>query len=145
VFLQGYRPGALARLGLGAEALAAAYPGLVVASLSAWGETGPWASRRGFDSLVQTATGFNRAEAQAAGKAAPMAMPVQILDYVAGHLLAPPGLQRHAEDGQDQPGASQRQGNDQRQRDAEARHVDPDDANALDFLRQQIQRQRELS
>jgi hypothetical protein len=86
VFLQGYRPGALARHGFGAEALAAAYRGLVVASLSAWGETGPWASRRGFDSLVQTATGFNRAEA--AGKAAPMAMPVQILDYAAGHLLA---------------------------------------------------------
>jgi hypothetical protein len=88
VFLQGYRPGALARHGFGAAALAAAYPGLVVASLSAWGETGPWASRRGFDSLVQTATGFNLAEAQAAGKAAPMAMPVQILDYAAGHLLA---------------------------------------------------------
>lgn len=88
VFLQGYRPGALARHGFGAQALAQAHPGIVVASLSAWGEAGPWAGRRGFDSLVQTASGFNWAEAEAAGQPAPQALPVQILDYAAGHLLA---------------------------------------------------------
>jgi hypothetical protein len=88
VFLQGYRPGALAGQGFGAEALAQRHPGIVVASLSAYGTEGPWGGRRGFDSLVQTATGFNRAEAEAAGSAAPKAMPMQILDYAAGHLLA---------------------------------------------------------
>lgn len=88
VFLQGYRPGALASHGFGAAALAQRHPGIVVASLSAYGETGPWAGRRGFDSLVQTATGFNLAEAQAAGSPTPQAQPVQILDYAAGHLLA---------------------------------------------------------
>lgn len=88
VFLQGYRPGALADRGYGAAALAQRRPGIVVASLSAYGEAGPWAGRRGFDSLVQTATGFNLAEAEAAGKATPQAMPMQILDFSAGHLLA---------------------------------------------------------
>lgn len=57
-------------------------------SLSAYGDSGPWAGRRGFDSLVQTATGFNHAEAQAAGQEAPKAMPVQILDHASGYLMA---------------------------------------------------------
>ncbi|MDO9176419.1 MAG: CoA transferase, partial [Actinomycetota bacterium] len=70
VFLQGYRPGALAARGYSAQALAARRPGIVVASLSAYGALGPWADRRGFDSLVQTATGFNLAEGEAAAAAA---------------------------------------------------------------------------
>lgn len=88
VFLQGYRPGALAALGFGADELARLRPGLVIASLSAYGEAGPWGGRRGFDSLVQTATGFNHAEAQAFGDARPRALPLQVLDYSAGFLLA---------------------------------------------------------
>jgi len=88
VFVQGYRPGGLAALGFGAEALARIRPGIVAVSLSAYGTTGPWAGRRGFDSLVQTATGFNLAEAAAAGSDQPQAMPLQILDYAAGFLLA---------------------------------------------------------
>ncbi len=88
VFLQGYRPGALAARGFSAQALAQQRPGIVVASLSAYGTSGPWGGRRGFDSLVQTATGFNLAEAQAAGSGQPKALPMQILDYTAGHLLA---------------------------------------------------------
>ncbi len=88
VLLQGYRPGALAGHGYSAEALAQRRPGIVVAELSAYGWTGPWAGRRGFDSLVQTATGLNLAEAAAAGSSTPQAMPAQILDYSAGHLLA---------------------------------------------------------
>ncbi|MES2716177.1 MAG: CoA transferase [Pseudomonadota bacterium] len=88
VFLQGYRPGALAGHGFSAAELARRHPGIVVASLSAYGDSGPWAGRRGFDSLVQTCSGFNLAEAQAAGAATPQAQPVQVLDYAAGHLLA---------------------------------------------------------
>jgi len=88
VLIQAYRPGALAQLGFGAEALAAERPGLVVASLSAYGTRGPWAARRGFDSLVQTASGFNVAEAQAAGDTTPRALPAQALDHGAGQLLA---------------------------------------------------------
>lgn len=88
VLQQGYRPGALDALGFGPAALAAMRPGLVVVSLSAYGDVGPWAGRRGFDSLVQTATGFNDAEARAAGVGTPRAMPVQILDFSAGWLMA---------------------------------------------------------
>jgi crotonobetainyl-CoA:carnitine CoA-transferase CaiB-like acyl-CoA transferase len=88
VFLQGYRPGALAALGFGPAELAALKPGIVCVSLSAYGDTGPWGGRRGFDSLVQTATGFNVAEAEAFGAAQPRAMPFQVLDYSAGYLLA---------------------------------------------------------
>lgn len=88
VFVQAYRPGGLDALGFGADALAALQPGIVVVSLSAYGHAGPWAGRRGFDSLVQTATGFNHAEAGAAGSATPKALPVQVLDYTSGFLMA---------------------------------------------------------
>lgn len=88
VLVQGYRPGALASHGLSAEALAEKYPGIVTTSLSAYGRSGPLSERRGFDSLVQTATGFNVAEARAFGETAPRALPVQILDYATGFLMA---------------------------------------------------------
>ena len=88
VFVQGYRPGGLAKLGFGAKQLAKLRPGIVCVNLSAYGDTGPWAQKRGFDSLVQTATGFNVAEAKASGSAQPKAMPVQILDYATGFLMA---------------------------------------------------------
>jgi len=88
VFVQGYRPGGLDALGYGPQALAARRPGIVVVSLSAYGDQGPWAQRRGFDSLVQSATGFNLAEAEAAGAAKPQALPMQILDHASGYLMA---------------------------------------------------------
>ena len=88
VFVQGYRPGGLAGLGFDPLTLARLRPGIVAASLSAYGLTGPWAGRRGFDSLVQSATGFNDAEAAAAGATTPQALPIQILDFAAGFLLA---------------------------------------------------------
>ena len=88
VFVQGYRPGALASLGFGPQEVAQQRPGIVCVSLSAYGHTGPWQARRGFDSLVQTAMGFNHAEAAAAGSAAPKPLPMPILDYATGHLMA---------------------------------------------------------
>jgi len=88
VFMQGYRPGGLASMGFSPEALARVRPGIVYVSLSAYGHCGPWASRRGFDSLVQTATGFNHAEARAAGSETPKALPIQILDHASGYLMA---------------------------------------------------------
>lgn len=89
VFIQGYRPGALASHGYGPEALARRRPGIVCVSLSAYGAQGPWRDRRGFDSLVQTATGFNAAEAEAAGDPGkPKALPMQILDEATGYLIA---------------------------------------------------------
>lgn len=88
VFVQGYRPGGLDALGFGPQVVAKLRPGIVYVSLSAYGEQGPWRVRRGFDSLVQTATGFNQAEAEAAGSAEPKALPMQILDHATGYLMA---------------------------------------------------------
>lgn len=88
VFIQGYRPGALAALGFGTQEVARARPGIVMVALSAYGESGPWGARRGFDSLVQTATGINHAEAQAAGSPQPKPLPMQILDMATGFLMA---------------------------------------------------------
>lgn len=88
VFSQGYRPGGLAALGFSPEALAARRPGIVAVSLTAYGTQGPWAGRRGFDSLVQTAVGFNHAEGEAAGDGKPRALPMQILDQASGFLMA---------------------------------------------------------
>ena len=88
VFLQGYRPGSIEALGFGAADAARLRPGIVCASLSAYGRTGPWSTRRGFDSLVQTATGFNLDEAAAAGSARPQPLPMQVLDMATAFLLA---------------------------------------------------------
>ena len=88
IFIRGYRPGALHRFGFSPEQLAQQYPGLIYVSLSAYSHRGPWASKRGFDSLVQTATGFNHAEAQSAATEVPKALPVQILDYASGFFMA---------------------------------------------------------
>jgi crotonobetainyl-CoA:carnitine CoA-transferase CaiB-like acyl-CoA transferase len=88
IFSQGYRPQALADLGFSPEEAAAINPGIVYVSLSAYGHVGPWSSRRGFDSLVQTSTGFNHAEGQAAGVDGPKELPAQILDHATGYLMA---------------------------------------------------------
>jgi crotonobetainyl-CoA:carnitine CoA-transferase CaiB-like acyl-CoA transferase len=88
VFIQGYRPGGLQALGFGPADVARIRPGAVYVSLSAYGHEGPWADRRGFDSLVQTATGLNTAEAEALDANAPKAFPVPILDYASGFLMA---------------------------------------------------------
>jgi crotonobetainyl-CoA:carnitine CoA-transferase CaiB-like acyl-CoA transferase len=85
VVVAGYRPGALAAFGLDDAQLADRHPHLVVASLSAWGRTGPWAQRRGFDSLVQAACGIAWAQGR---DGAPGALPVQALDHATGYLLA---------------------------------------------------------
>ncbi|MDH6571325.1 crotonobetainyl-CoA:carnitine CoA-transferase CaiB-like acyl-CoA transferase [Streptomyces sp. SAI-117] len=94
VVVTGYRPGALDRFGLSAEALAERRPGVVVAQLSAWGAYGPWGARRGFDSLVQAATGIAVLEGSAQR---PGALPAQALDHGTGYLLAAAVLRALAE------------------------------------------------
>jgi crotonobetainyl-CoA:carnitine CoA-transferase CaiB-like acyl-CoA transferase len=88
IFSQGYRPRSLAALGFSALDAASISPGIVYASLSAYGHAGPWAERRGFDSLVQCATGFNHAEGVAAGIDGPKELPAQMLDHATGYLMA---------------------------------------------------------
>lgn len=87
VVVIGYRPGSVERFGLTSQALAARRPGLVIGRLSAWGR-GPWARQRGFDSLVQVATGISSVEATAGAEHPPGALPAQALDHGTGYLLA---------------------------------------------------------
>ncbi|WP_330457013.1 CoA transferase [Streptomyces sp. NBC_00820] len=98
VVVTGYRPGALDRFGLSPEALAERRPGLVVAQVSAWGAYGPWRGRRGFDSLVQVATGIAATEGSAGE---PGALPAQALDHGSGYLLAAAVLRALAEQSYD--------------------------------------------
>ncbi|MFD7691050.1 CoA transferase [Streptomyces sp. NPDC059781] len=86
VVVTGYRPGAMDRFGLTPRALAERRPGVVVAQLSAWGAYGPWGDRRGFDSLVQVATGVAAVEGSSTGR--PGVLPAQALDHGTGYLLA---------------------------------------------------------
>jgi len=88
IFSQGYRPQSIAALGFSAEDAARISPGIVYVSMCAYGHAGPWAGRRGFDSLVQTSTGFNHAEGKAAGIDGPKELPMQILDHATGYLMA---------------------------------------------------------
>ncbi|MBT1515548.1 CoA transferase [Bradyrhizobium sp. SRL28] len=88
IFSQGYRPRAIPSLGFSPEDAARINPGIIYVTLSAYGAAGPWAERRGFDSLVQTATGFNHAEGQAAGVDGPKELPAQMLDHATGYIMA---------------------------------------------------------
>ncbi len=88
VFVQGYRPGGIAALGFSPHEAAKMRPGIIYASLSAYGHEGPWSDRRGFDSLVQTASGLNHAEAQALSVEGPKELPCQALDHATGYLMA---------------------------------------------------------
>lgn len=99
VFLQSYRPRSLAARGLSADTLTGRRPGLVYATLSAYGHTGPWRERRGYDSIVQSMTGIVDEESSGGP---PRHLPAQALDYVSGYLLAfgiMRALARRAEEG----------------------------------------------
>ena len=88
IFIQGYRPGAIAQYGFDPQRAAQLRPGIICVSLSAYSHAGPWATRRGFDSLVQNANGLNAAEADAAGTEIPKPLPAQALDHATGYLMA---------------------------------------------------------
>ncbi|MFI2711262.1 CoA transferase [Micromonospora sp. NPDC018662] len=86
VLVTGYRPGALRRLGLDPDQVADRHPGTIVVTLSAWGTAGVWGTRRGFDSLVQIATGIGWATSPDGAR--PGALPCQLLDHATGYLIA---------------------------------------------------------
>ena len=90
VFSQGYRPGTLGQRGLAPEDLARQRPGIVYVSLSAFGRTGPWASRRGFDTVVQTVSGITNRQGELfpGAEPGPQFYPVSAIDYLTGYLMA---------------------------------------------------------
>jgi crotonobetainyl-CoA:carnitine CoA-transferase CaiB-like acyl-CoA transferase len=85
VFVQAYRTDSMARLGLDAGRVAALRPGIIYVSLDAYGFTGPWRTRRGFDTVVQSASGMAHVSADDKG---PKVLPVSCLDYLAGYFMA---------------------------------------------------------
>ncbi|MCO6407661.1 CoA transferase [Hoeflea alexandrii] len=88
VVVHGYRSEALEALGLGSEVRASIRPGLIDVSLDAYGWSGPWVNRRGFDSLVQMSCGIAELGMRQAGADRPVPLPVQALDQGAGYLMA---------------------------------------------------------
>jgi crotonobetainyl-CoA:carnitine CoA-transferase CaiB-like acyl-CoA transferase len=88
VFVNGYRPGALDGLGYDAPARRRLSPGLVDVCLDAYGWTGPWAARRGFDSLVQMSTGIAADGMRWRNAEEPVPLPAQLLDHATGYLVA---------------------------------------------------------
>lgn len=86
MLLLGYAPAALHRLGLDRESVAMRFPGLLTGYVRAWAPPGPWAQRRGFDSLVQAASGIAMRESE--DGRIPGVMPAQALDHSTGYLLA---------------------------------------------------------
>ena len=102
VFVHGYRADALERLGLGDAVRRALRPGLIDVALNAYGWTGPWRNRRGFDSLVQMSAGIADAGMRTAQASQPRPLPVQALDHATGYLMAAAvirGLTRRLRDG----------------------------------------------
>jgi len=88
VFVHGYRPDALARMGLDTARRRTLRPGLIDVSLDAYGWTGPWSGRRSFDSLMQMSTGIADAGMRETGRERPSPLPVQAIDHATGYLMA---------------------------------------------------------
>ncbi|MEM8977609.1 MAG: CoA transferase [Pseudomonadota bacterium] len=88
VLVHGYRPGALSNLGYDPETLRRWAPNLIDVSLCAYGWTGPWNTRRGFDSLVQMSCGIAHEGMVRQGAKEPVPLPVQALDHATGNLMA---------------------------------------------------------
>ena len=94
VFSQGYRPGTLGGRGLSPEELAELRPGIVYISLCAFSHMGPWASRRGFDTVVQTVSGITNRQGDLfpGANPGPQFYPVSAIDYLTGYLMAFGGM-----------------------------------------------------
>jgi len=88
VFCHSYRPGALARHGFSPEDVARLRPGVVYVTLSAYGHTGPWQGRRGFETLIQSVSGMAHEEGLDTGKDRPQHLPAQVVDHGTGYLAA---------------------------------------------------------
>jgi hypothetical protein len=88
VLVHGYRPGALDALGYDEARRRTIRPGLIDVALNAYGWSGPWRMRRGFDSLVQMSAGVAAAGMAWQRADRPVPLPVQALDHATGYLMA---------------------------------------------------------
>ena len=88
VFSQGYRTGAMERLGLGVMDVAAARPGIIYVSINCYGHEGVWRARPGWEQLAQTVTGMAHVQGHHLRADTPMLLPAAVNDYSTGYLAA---------------------------------------------------------
>ena len=88
VFSQGYRPGAISKLGFGPEDLAALRPGIIYASINCYGADGPFSHRGGWEQVAQTMTGLCHEGRTATRPNGPALLPGAACDYTTGYLAA---------------------------------------------------------
>ncbi|MGH8351336.1 MAG: CoA transferase [Pseudomonas sp.] len=108
ILLHGYRADALERLGLGTNERRQLNPGLIDVCLNAYGWSGPWQNRRGFDSLVQMSSGIAEAGMRWKQADKPVPLPVQALDHATGYLMAASAIRLLAQRLSDGTGGSAR-------------------------------------
>ncbi|MHB1304265.1 MAG: CaiB/BaiF CoA transferase family protein [Acidiphilium sp.] len=82
VLVENFVPGKLERMGLGPDVLLAANPKLIVARVSGWGQTGPFAAKPGFGSLVEAMSGF--AAMNGYSDRPPVLPPLALADMITG-------------------------------------------------------------
>ena len=85
IFSQGYRGGALERMGFGLLALAQLRPGIIYTEINCYGHEGPWSHRPGWEQLAQTVTGMAHVHG---GDECPQLQPGAVTDYTTGYLAA---------------------------------------------------------
>lgn len=85
VFSQGYRQGALERMGFGVLDLARMRPGIIAVEINCYGHEGPWRGRPGWEQLAQTVTGMAHVHG---GAESPSLQPGAVCDYTTGFLAA---------------------------------------------------------
>jgi hypothetical protein len=108
ILLHGYRADALERLGLGTNQRRSLNPDLIDVCLNAYGWSGPWQNRRGFDSLVQMSSGIAEAGMRWKSSDKPTPLPVQALDHATGYLMAASAIRLLAQRLSDGTGGSAR-------------------------------------
>ncbi len=88
VFSQGYRSGAMERLGFGVSDVVGMRPGIVYVSINCYGHEGAWRPRPGWEQLAQTVTGMAAAQGRHLKQPAPTLLPAAVNDYTTGYLAA---------------------------------------------------------
>ena len=86
VLIENMRPGALEKLGIGKDDLLRENPGLIIGTVSGYGQSGPYAGRPGFGTLAEGFSGFTYLNAQPGGS--PTNAPMALADFIAGVHLA---------------------------------------------------------
>ncbi len=88
VFAQGYRTGAMDRLGFGVSQVSALRPGIIYVSINCYGHEGPWRCRPGWEQLAQTVTGMAEVQGRDFHDGQPQLLPAAVTDYTTGYLAA---------------------------------------------------------